>query len=228
MKRIRLYIFFMACIVVFMSCYNTYYAAGFEGFETTRAKTIVLLGDSILKNNVYVTKGVDEMMNDATECTVVSMARDKTTIGHTYKQIDDIPKDLDDSSTVLVLSVGGNDIVESYIDGPYDAADDRGYLSKLFASYKLLVKALRAKMGKARIVLLDIYYPASRQYKEFYPLIKSWNKMQSEYAAGKDGAIERVVRVSEALTKPQDFAFDIEPSDKGGKKIVDAILSAVE
>jgi hypothetical protein len=29
------------------------------------------------------------------------------------------------------------------------------------------------------------------------------------------------------LTKPQDFAFDIEPSDRGGKKIVDAILSSM-
>ena len=81
-------------------------------------------------------------------------------------------------------------------------------------------------MDKARIVLLDIYYPANNQYKEFYPLIKSWNKQQSEYSKG--AGIEGVIKISDSLTKPQDFAFDIEPSDKGGKKIVEAILSSIE
>jgi hypothetical protein len=80
-------------------------------------------------------------------------------------------------------------------------------------------------MDKARILLLDIYYPTNNQYKEFYPLIKGWNEMQLEYASGtKDG----LLKISESLTKPEDFAFDIEPSDKGGKKVVEAILSSIK
>jgi hypothetical protein len=208
-----------------MAYYNTYNMTITEGFEE-KPKTIVLLGDSILKNNVYVTKGVDEIMRSKTECKVVSLARDKTTIGHTYKQIDEIPVNLNVPTTVVVLSVGGNDIIENYIDGPYDASEDRGYLRKLFGSYKSLVAELRKKMDNARIVLLDIYYPANSQYKEYYPLIKSWNKQQGEYS--KEVEVEQVIKISEALTKPQDFAFDIEPSDKGGKKIVEAILSSIE
>jgi hypothetical protein len=225
MKVIYTYIFVLLCFTVFMAYYNTYNMTITEGFEE-KPKTIVLLGDSILKNNVYVTKGVDEIMRSKTECKVVSLARDKTTIGHTYKQIDEIPVNLNVPTTVVVLSVGGNDIIENYIDGPYDASEDRGYLRKLFGSYKSLVAELRKKMDNARIVLLDIYYPANSQYKEYYPLIKSWNKQQGEYS--KEVEVEQVIKISEALTKPQDFAFDIEPSDKGGKKIVEAILSSIE
>ena len=225
MKLIRLYIFILLCLTIFMAYYNTYLSVITEGFEPTKPKTIITMGDSILKNNVYVTKGVDERMMSKTECNVISLARDKTTIGHTYKQIDEIPDGLNVPSSVIVLSVGGNDIIESYIDGPYDSTKDRDYLSKLFDSYKSLIAELRNKMDKVRIVVLDIYYPASNQYKEFYPLIKSWNKMQGEYV--KSAKMERVIKISEELSKPDDFAFDIEPSDKGGQKIVDVILSSI-
>jgi len=196
-----------------------------EAFEQPKVKTIVLLGDSILKNNSYVTKGVDERLNDSTDCKVVSLAQDKTTIGHTYKQIEEIPDSLNNTSTVLVLSAGGNDIIEDYINGPYEAEEDQSHLNRIFGSYKLLVKALRDKMDKARIVLLDIYYPTNNQYKEFYPLIKGWNEMQVEYASTSKNSL---VKISESLTKSNDFAFDIEPSDKGGKKVVEAILSSIE
>jgi len=196
-----------------------------EAFEQPKVKTIVLLGDSILKNNSYVTKGVDERLNDSTDCKVVSLAQDKTTIGHTYKQIEEIPDSLNNTSTVLVLSAGGNDIIEDYINGPYEAEEDQSHLNRIFGSYKLLVKALHDKMDKARIVLLDIYYPTNNQYKEFYPLIKGWNEMQVEYASTSKNSL---VKISESLTKSNDFAFDIEPSDKGGKKVVEAILSSIE
>ena len=223
MNKTILYIFIFTFIIILLVYLNK--SMDIEAFEQTKVKTIVLLGDSILKNNSYVTRGVDEQLNDATECNVVSLAQDKTTIGHAYKQIEEIPDNLNDSSTVLFLSAGGNDIIEDYINGPYDADEDQTHLTRIFDSYKLLTKALRTKMDKARIYLLDIYYPTNNQYKEFYPLIKGWNKLQGEYASKTK---DRVVKISESLTKPQDFAFDIEPSDKGGKKVVDAILSSFE
>ena len=223
MNKTILYIFVFAFTITILVYLNQ--SPNIESFEQSKVNTIVLLGDSILKNNSYVTKGVDEILNDSTECKVVSLAQDKTTIGHTYKQIEEIPDNLNDSSTVLVLSAGGNDIIEDYINGPYDADEGRTHLTRIFNSYKLLIKALRAKMDKTRIYLLDIYYPTNNQYKEFYPLIEGWNEMQSEYASKTK---HRVVKISESLTKPQDFAFDIEPSDKGGKKIVEAILSSIE
>jgi hypothetical protein len=222
MKNILLYMFLIVSTIVLLVSYKPSYI---EAFEQTKVETIVLLGDSILKNNSYVTKGVDERLNDSTECKVVSLAQDNTTIGHAYKQIDEIPDSLNVKSTTIVLSAGGNDIIEDYINGPYDAEEDQSHLRRIFGSYKLLIKALRGKMDKARILLLDIYYPTNNQYKEFYPLIKGWNEMQLEYASGtKDG----LLKISESLTKPEDFAFDIEPSDKGGKKVVEAILSSIK
>ena len=223
MNKTILYIFLFVFIIILLVYLNK--ATCIEAFEQTKAKTIVLLGDSILKNNSYVTKGVDELLNDSTNCSIVSLAQDKTTIGHTYKQIEEIPDSMNDPTTVIVLSAGGNDIIEDYINGPYDADEDQSQLNRIFGSYKVLVKALRTKMDKARIYMLDIYYPTNNQYKEFYPLIKGWNEMQSEYALETK---YHVVKISESLTKPQDFAFDIEPSDKGGKKIVDVILSSIE
>ena len=220
-----MYLFITVTILLALVCFNYKLLFYTEAFQITKTETIVLLGDSILKNNSYVTKGVDERMRGETDCNVVSLAQDNTTIGHTYKQIDEIPDNLNDDSTVLVLSVGGNDIIEDYINGPYDADEEHIHLNRIFDSYKLLMKALLTKMDKSRLYVLDIYYPTNNQYKEFYPLIKGWNDMQSKYA---DTMNVRLVEISESLTKPQDFAFDIEPSDKGGQKIVDAILSSVK
>ena len=207
----------LLCIIVGMSWRNTYLAEGFE----PRTQTIVLLGDSILKNNTYVKKGVDQFLNDSTDRDVVSLAQDGAVIGTTYKQLEHIPGDLNTNTTVCVLSVGGNNIIEDYINGSHQVEDTEN-LTTLFDSYKALVKRLREKMDKAAILLLDIYYPTDEQYKEFYPLIDRWNKMQSEFAETGD-----VVKISTALTQPRDFVFAIEPSDKGGKKIADSILSAV-
>jgi hypothetical protein len=207
----------LLCIIVFMSWCNTNLAEGFE----PRTQTIVLLGDSILKNNVYVKKGVDELLNDSTDRDVVSLAEDGAVIGTTYKQLEHIPGDLNVKTTVCVLSVGGNNIIEDYINGSHQV-DDTEHLTTLFDSYKALVTRIREKMDKAAILLLDIYYPTDEQYKEFYPLVRRWNQMQSEFAETGD-----VVKISKTLTQPRDFVFAIEPSDKGGKKIVDSILSAV-
>lgn len=208
----------LLCIIVFMSWRNTNLAEGFE----PRTQTIVLLGDSILKNNVYVKKGVDQFLNESTDCDVVSLAQDGAVIGTTYKQLEHIPGGLNVNTTVCVLSVGGNNIIEDYIKGSHQV-EDTEHLTTLFDSYKALVKRLREKMDKTEILLLDIYYPKDDQYKEFYPLVGRWNQMQSEFAETGD-----VVKISKALTQPRDFVFGIEPSDKGGKKIADSILSAVE
>jgi len=208
----------LLCIIVFMSWRNTNLAEGFE----PRTQTIVLLGDSILKNNVYVKKGVDQFLNESTDRDVVSLAQDGAVIGTTYKQLEHIPGGLNVNTTVCVLSVGGNNIIEDYIKGSHQV-EDTEHLITLFDSYKALVKRLREKMDKTEILLLDIYYPTDEQYKEYYPLIGRWNQMQSEFAETAG-----VVKISKTLTQPRDFVFAIEPSDKGGKKIADSILSAVE
>ena len=192
-----------------------------ETFESRATKdTIVLLGDSILKNNIYVRKGVDRLLDETSECDVVSLAQDGATIGTTFKQIEEISNDLNRPTTMCVLSAGGNNIIEDYINGSH-SIDDMEYLAKLFGSYKKLVLTLREKMNNAAIFLIDIYYPTDDSYKEYYPLIRKWNKLQRELSSD-------VIKISESLTQPRDFSFAIEPSDIGGKKIVDLIVSAMK
>lgn len=189
-----------------------------EGF-TTPTKSIVLLGDSVLKNNVYAKKGVDEILSESFKGDVVSNAVDGATIETTYMQLDDLADDLNRESTVCVLSTGGNNILIDYVKGGRPV-DDLDHLNTVFVTYKILVSKVREKLSRAKIILLDIYYPKDEQYLKYYPLIRAWNK--------QIGEMDGVIKISEQMTRENDFAFKIEPSETGGRKIVNAILSAVK
>jgi hypothetical protein len=80
-------------------------------------------------------------------------------------------------------------------------------------------------MSNAKIILLDIYYPNDSKYKKYHNLINEWNEMLYEYAANPKNNIDGVLRISSIIRKPEDFSQEIEPSDSGGEKIVNAILS---
>ena len=203
----------MICLLIIFLCCSTLRRR--ESFSQP-TDTVVLLGDSILKNNVYVMKGVDELLLEKIDGDVVSLAVDGATIRQTYKQIDAIPDQLNRPETAIFLSVGGNDIVELFVNGPYDVEKDRRRIDTLFLSYKRLIDQLREKMDKARLILLDIYYPVSDDYMAYHPLIKRWNRLQSEYT-------DDVVNISKTVNNSRDFVYDIEPSDKGGEKIAELI-----
>jgi hypothetical protein len=96
-------------------------------------------------------------------------------------------------------------------------------LNDLFLEYKDLVDSIKAKMNKSTIVLLDIYYPYSKNYQEYTPIIQDWNDKLLYY--GNTTNI-KIVSISENVTNSEDFTYDIEPSKKGGEKIVNAILNA--
>ena len=216
MNMNNLYIFILLSIIIIVHFFSTTR----EGF-TTKPQTIILLGDSILKNDIYVELSVEDMLKKQVDCDIVSLARDKTTVVDVYKQIDNIHEGLNRPSTLIFLSVGGNDIIENYIDGPMDVTKNKDYINKIFESYQLLIKSLQVKADKSRIFLLDIYYPKDKKYETYYPLIDIWNKKQREYVDKSN--IEGIVKISDKLTQPEDFVFSIEPSVRGGKKIADAI-----
>jgi hypothetical protein len=71
-------------------------------------------------------------------------------------------------------------------------------------------------------VLLDIYYPENMKYKQYHSIIKEWNAMLYEYANKNNYSL---LKISNILTKPDDFSFGIEPSSAGGAKLVEAILT---
>ena len=223
MSYFYLKVFVLICFIIGVSYWTTYNSSLFESFETKNKESIVLLGDSILKNNSYVSngKGIDELLEERNNGKIYSLAENHSKIVDIYSQIDKIPSNLNNDSTVIFLSAGGNDILSFYVDQEEDTTNDTA-LNPMFSAYKKLVESIQTKMDKAKIVFLDIYYPDNIKYKQFHPIISEWNKKIYEYA---DKNNYKVLKISNNLTETTDFTMGIEPSSTGGAKIVDLILN---
>jgi lysophospholipase L1-like esterase len=223
MNYFYLKVFVLICFIIGVSYWTTYNSSLFESFETKNKESIVLLGDSILKNNSYVSngKGIDDLLEERNNGKVYSLAENHSKIVDIYSQIDKIPSDLNNGSTMIFLSAGGNDILSFYVDQEQDSTNDTA-LNPMFSAYKKLVESIQTKMDKAKIFLLDIYYPDNIKYKQFHPIISEWNKKIYDYANKNN---YKVLKISNNLTETTDFTMGIEPSSTGGVKIVDLILN---
>ena len=218
-----LYIFTLVCFIIAISYYNTYNATYTESFNSNK-QSFILLGDSILKNDAYVSDGksVDDMIIERTNGKTISLAIDHSKIVDVYDQINKIPSNDNNNFTTVFLSAGGNDILSHYVDQENDATDTN-ILGTIFAAYKKLIKSIKNKLPNANIVLLDIYYPDNMKYKQYHPIISEWNKLIYDYANKNN---YNVLKTSNILTKSDDFSFGIEPSANGSKKLVDTIMSS--
>jgi len=218
MKYFYLYIFILSIFIIGIS-----YKKTIEGFNSD--KMYVLMGDSILKNNAYVADGksVETLIGDRNK-QIITLAEDHSKISDMFMQVNKLPIELNNSNTYIFLSAGGNNILAHYVDQNQDATDT-SILNPMFSAYKNLIKSIQTRLPNAKIVLLDIYYPDNLQYKQFHSIIKEWNEMLYEFANNKKNNIYKVIRISNYLTKKEDFSFGIEPSSSGGKKIAELIVS---
>jgi hypothetical protein len=226
MKYFYLYIFLLLGFIFIVSYYNTYINSYKESFNSEK-QIFVLLGDSILKNDRYVSNGQSlqfllmERTNNKTHCYAV----DDSKIIDVYKQIDEIPYEFNTSYTTIFLSIGGNDILQNCLEN--NANCNKTDLVPMFSAYKNLIKSIQTKFPNANIVVLDIYYPNNLKYKQYHELIDEWNNMIYDYAReSSKNNITSVLKISNILTHPDDFTLDIEPSAIGTKKMVDIILSS--
>ena len=242
--RFYLYIFFICFVILgasLFSHYRQFYFENRENFDSgpvidttssssSSKKTIVLLGDSILKNNHYVGTGqsVEDLLNNqgSTSQKIVVLAKDDATIATTYSQLDEITSDLNTEKTSVFLSIGGNDIINAYSLQGNDTVNPN-VIHMIFYKYKQLVDAIRTKLPKVNIILLDLYFPLKIDYTKYYRVIKIWNKMLVNYVPTSPNNITGIIKISDLLIHSSDFASDIEPSESGGKKIVDQIISMV-
>ena len=224
MKYFYLYIFMLCCFILAVSYYNTYTRTSIESFNSSK-QTIVLLGDSILKNNAYTSNGksIEELLQERTKGKTYCFAIDDSKINDVYNQIGNIPENLNNAHTTIFLSVGGNNILAKYKENINE--NNTNDLNSIFKSYVHLVQSIQSKMNKTKIILLDIYYPNDSNYKKYNDLINEWNEFIYEYAANPKNNIDGVLRISSIIRKPEDFTQEIEPSNSGGVKIVDAILT---
>jgi len=214
---IKILLFF----IIILSFLNTKLREGF----TTNNKIFILLGDSILKNNAYVSDGksIENLVADRNK-NIHCFAEDHSKIVDVYSQINKIPYEFDSPNTFIFLSAGGNDILTHYVDQNQDITNT-SVLIPMFSAYKNLIKSIQTRVPKAKIVLLDIYYPENLTYKQFHDIIKEWNNMIYDFAENPKNKIYSVIHISSHLTQKEDFSFGIEPSSSGGKKIADLILT---
>ncbi len=223
MKYFYLYIFILFIFIITVSYFNTVIHNRYiESFNPDK-QNFILLGDSILKNDSYVSNGksVDELIKERTNGKSICLATDNSKIVDIYEQVNKIPDNLNNNTTTIFLSVGGNDILTHYVDNENDITET-STLKPMFSSYKKLLKYMRSKFNNTNIVLLDIYYPENMKYKQYHSIIKEWNNMLYEYA---DKNSYSILKISNILTKPDDFTFGIEPSSIGSYKLVDEILT---
>jgi lysophospholipase L1-like esterase len=194
-----------------------------EGFNSNK-QTFILLGDSILKNDAYVSDGesVDDLLKERTNNKLLCLAVNDSKIVDIYSQVERIPKELNTNHTTVFLSAGGNDILSHYVEQENDS-QDKDILKTMFSEYKNLIESIKSKLPNANIVLLDIYYPDDVKYKQYHSIINKWNSMIYEYANKNNYS---VLKISGILTQPDDFSFGIEPSAIGSKKLVETILSS--
>lgn len=212
-KPLIAFIFFMLFIV---------YSNFKDSVEGMRNKaTIVLVGDSMLNNETYVKKGesVEEKIKLRTR-NVFNFAEDNSTINDCYEQVEQIPKTFNRDSTYIFVSAGGNDIINTP-----DITTSREKLEVLKDSYVKLIKHIKSQFPDANIITLNVYKPFATYYKMFYDVIDKWNifiKETSVYLETKIANVERII------DEKDDLIYDIEPSEDGGEKIVNELISFVK
>jgi hypothetical protein len=226
MNYFYLYIFLLISFIIGVSYFNTYLNSYRESFNSNK-QTFILLGDSILKNDAYVSNGksVDDLLKERTNGKSMCLARDHSKIVDIYGQVEKVPNDLNNHFTTVFLSAGGNDILTHYVDQENDATNT-AILDPLFTSYEKLVQSVKNKLPNSNVVLLDIYYPDNEKYKQYHPVISEWNNKIYNYAKEPKNNITSVLKVSNILTKSEDFSFGIEPSSNGSNKLVETIMTS--
>jgi lysophospholipase L1-like esterase len=221
-----LYGFILLCLIgLLVVLYKGFYTK--EGFDNDSENTIVLMGDSILKNNVYVAKdkSVEDILKQQYKGKLINLAKDNSTVSDIYGQINQLNPDLNNRNTTIFVSIGGNDILNKYVYVTQDVdIDDFNKLYEIYLDYKDALKKLREKMPKAKLILMNLYYPKSLKYAKYRELIKKWNDLLFEYADDPINGVKDVLDLSLIMTDINDFSLCIEPSEKGSIKISREIL----
>jgi lysophospholipase L1-like esterase len=222
---------FIILLLLFIISLCCYFNKGklLENFVNTD-RNIILLGDSILKNDMYINKhknekSIENIIKERNN-NVYNYAVDGANILDVHNQINQIPWDLDNENSYIFLSIGGNDIIDNFVH----SNNSYKVLYKLFNKYTYLIETLKAKMDKSNIILLDIYYPDDERIKKYKDVIEEWNKLISEYANKNENGIYNFLEISKILNTTNDFTkekhmdYNIEPSSSGGEKLAKEII----
>jgi len=223
-----LYVLFFLCIFFLgLMIYNEFYKHDvlYEGMEQ-QSKTIVLMGDSIFKNNTYVKRGksVEDILKTLYNGKIINLAKDDEVIKDIYTQINKLPIELNNTNTTIFVSIGGNDILNKYVYSETTDVNNFEKLNVIYLNYKDALSKLREKFPNPKIMLSNLYYPQSVKYLRYRELIKKWNDLLFEYQDDPINKINDILDVSLLMTDINDFSLCIEPSETGGMKIAKQII----
>ena len=185
---------------------------------TNNNKSIVLIGDSMLNNSNYVSQGesIPDLLSNKLvgSATVYNFAKDGATIADCYAQLDKTSIDL--SNSTIFVSCGGNNILNS--------RSQKMDIVNLFAEYSQLLESIKSRLPNASVYVLNLYTPASGLYKSYIPTIEQWNQLLQDNASVIG---YQVLRTDNLLVSEEDFVYGVEPSLKGGKKMVNTLVNSV-
>jgi hypothetical protein len=190
---------------MFISIFIIFTCAYFKSLKEglTNKDNIILMGDSVLNNSIYVPAGKSVYDILKTKISkVLNLAKDGATINDLYEQLD----------KYIFISVGGNDILSK------KTKLTNTDIKQLFNTYMNFLKALRVKLSNVKINIMNLYLPANPRYQSYKSSIDQWNTLINEYSS-KIGEMYNVVDLNSLLTTPEDFVYDIEPSETASEKI---------
>lgn len=210
--RIQFLILFSILIVI----YKTFDIEGLTNMSQPKP-LVILIGDSMLKNDSYVEDGqsVSDLLRSYAPVDIVAQDSAK---------IQDISQQLHlhqlGSTATVVFSIGGNNILDEIPS--YNGAD----IDNMFDEYKqtILNQQAHHQLLSKHIILCNIYYPPLPIYEKYYLTIAKWNKLLDEFA-GLRGF--KILNVADIMNNKEDFTNEIEPSFVGGKKMVEALKEMV-
>jgi lysophospholipase L1-like esterase len=200
----------------------------------TKARHIVLAGDSIFDNDGYVLgePGVIEQMRRALPkgWSAFKIAVDGDVIADVERQVESLPT----HATDLVVSVGGNDALGysellNQVRSPADIARViRPAVAEFSEEYGAMLELLKALPVRLYVCTIYTAIPFTEPlFRAYAPLgIAAFNDAIIAEAS-KRGV--PVLRLDQVCTEADDFAAvsPIEPSAKGGQKIVNHILATL-
>lgn len=181
---------------------------------------LILMGDSIFKNDVYVNDGNSVGENlQSVHGNVIVLAEDNAIIDDIEKQTSLIPNNAKKQNTKIVVSVGGNDLLNKY---NFNDVNNLSHVDTIFNQYTSSINNLKNKYD-CEIILCNIYYPRSESVVRYYDIIDLWNSKIKNYAKVNN---LKVIKLDENVDKEEYFTNEIEPSGKGSKIISDVILNS--
>ena len=192
-----------------------------EPFATTNKPVIVLVGDSLLRNNSYVPYGEsvsDWLQQKQKKC--LTIATDGAMIRDVYTQLKDIPPQLNAPTTTLVISVGGNDFLRNLHKYTPEHKHTQEDEEKTFEAYISLLEMIQGKWNRTKIILLSLFCPETQPNMCF--LVSKWNNMQSRYANSKN------IQIIPMDSSYKQLDHGIEPTSEGGKQIAEQIIAFLE